>query len=103
MSNSINNIDGESVAKISSIYTIIIAIVKILTGIFTLSIAVLTDGLHSIIDGEGAVIAQYSYHFSKKNPDYEHPFGHGKIDGMASFIEMVLIYIGIEYKSKSTK
>ncbi|MCL4325215.1 MAG: cation diffusion facilitator family transporter [Candidatus Thermoplasmatota archaeon] len=85
--------NGEVIAKVASVYTIIIAVIKIFTGIFTMSIAILTDGLHSIIDGGGAVIAQYSYHLSKGNPDHEHPFGHGKIEGVASLIEMLLIYI----------
>ncbi|MEW6203058.1 MAG: cation diffusion facilitator family transporter [bacterium] len=64
---------------------------KIGIGLFTGSVAVLSEGLHSGLDLVAAVIALYSVSVSARPADQDHPYGHGKIENVSGMIEAMLI------------
>ena len=70
-----------------------LTLLKLLTGIFTGSISLLSEALHSFGDFIASFIAFFSVVESSKPADIKHQFGHGKYEDMAGFIEAILIII----------
>ncbi len=67
--------------------------IKFLTYSLTLSTAVLSDALESIINVVAAAFASVSVWLAAKPPDREHPYGHGKIEYFSAGFEGALIII----------
>lgn len=63
-----------------------VAIAKIIIGYFTKSLSLSADGFHSFSDGASNIIGLISITFASKPIDKEHPYGHKKIETMASLI-----------------
>ena len=73
--------------------TLLIAL-KVVAGVLTGSVAILTEALHSSIDLVASVVAFASVRKSDQPPDPEHPFGHAKFEDLAAAFEGVLILVG---------
>ncbi|HJJ33131.1 MAG TPA: cation diffusion facilitator family transporter [Methanocorpusculum sp.] len=80
-------------ASLSLISNAFIMTGMILVGIFTGSIGVLFEGLHTGIDVMSSCVAYFAVRKSSQPPDKTHPFGHGKFEDASGFIEAVLIVI----------
>lgn len=65
---------------------IFLVILKIISGIFFNSYALIADGVHSISDLLSDVFVILGIRHSLKPADDEHPFGHGKFEYVLSFI-----------------
>jgi cation diffusion facilitator family transporter len=72
-------------------FSIILFIVKILAWYLTYSVSILTDALESTVNVVASIIGLYSLILSAKPKDKEHPYGHGKVEFIASAIEGILI------------
>ncbi len=70
-----------------------LTLLKLIAGIFTGSISILSEALHSFGDFVASFIAFFSVVESSKPADVKHQFGHGKYEDMAGFIEAILIII----------
>jgi cation diffusion facilitator family transporter len=91
-------------AAVSIIVNSGIAAVKFAIGLYINSIALITDGIHSFSDIATSVIVIYGFKSSEKPPDPEHPFGHGRIEDIASLIiSILLVVVGIEFLVSSTR
>jgi cation diffusion facilitator family transporter len=74
-----------------------VAALKALIGLWTGSLGVLGDALHSTTDGLSNVVALIGVHYAISPPDREHPYGHGKFETMAGFgIACFLLITGFE-------
>ena len=62
---------------------IVLALIKISTGIIGNSYALIADGVESTMDTVSSLIVFGSLLISVKPPDEDHPFGHGKAESMA--------------------
>jgi len=76
----------EKVMRKSFIVNIFLVILKILSGIFFNSLALVADGVHSISDLLSDVFVILGIRHSGKPADDDHPFGHGKFEYVLSFI-----------------
>ena len=79
-------------ARLSVISNSILVIAKLVVGIMSGSVSILSEAVHSGIDLVAAGIAWYSVRVSGKPADDDHRFGHGKIENVAGTIEAVLIF-----------
>jgi cation diffusion facilitator family transporter len=84
---------------ISLISNIILTIVKIVVGLLFKSNVLLADGVHNAGDVVATAAALSSMQISKKPPDEDHPYGHGKAEvlgsGIVAFIlGLAALYIG---------
>jgi cation diffusion facilitator family transporter len=73
--------DGnESVTAIFAaiIGNLLIAVTKFVASYFTGSSAMLSEGIHTVVDTGNGLMMLLGVRNSKKPPDEEHPFGHGR-------------------------
>jgi cation diffusion facilitator family transporter len=82
-----------SVALLSVVSNSILVTLKLVTGLLTGSISVLSEAAHSSMDLIASVIAFFAVRISARRPDAEHPFGHGKVEDISALAEALLIVI----------
>jgi cation diffusion facilitator family transporter len=73
--------------------TLLIAL-KVVAGILTGSVAILTEAAHSAIDLLASFIAFFSLRKAAEPADAQHPYGHAKMENLAAAIEGMLILVG---------
>ncbi len=76
----------------SILANVMIAIMKFIASLFTGSSAMLSEGIHSLIDTVNGLLLLFGINRSKKGPDKLHPFGHGKEIYFWSFIVSILVF-----------
>lgn len=89
-------------AIISIVSNISLTVLKIFAGIISGSLSIISEAIHSISDFLASLITFFSVVKSSEPADEDHPYGHGKYEDMAGFIEGLLIIfasIFIVYKS----
>jgi cation diffusion facilitator family transporter len=69
----------------------ILAAVKITTGIFGNSYALIADGIESTTDIFSSLIVWSGLKIAEKPPDTNHPYGHGKAEAISSMIVSLLL------------
>lgn len=72
---------------------LIVMLVKFTAYYFTHSNTILTDALESIVNIVAGAFALYSLILSSKPKDTDHPYGHGKIEFIATGFEGILIVL----------
>lgn len=66
---------------------------KLVVGLITGSLGILSEALHSGLDLVAAAITFFAVRISDKPPDREHLFGHGKVENLSAFIETILLLV----------
>lgn len=84
-------------AALSIVSNAALVILKLIVGIFSGSVSVISEAAHSGIDLIASVIAFFSVRVSDVPADDDHPFGHGKIENISGVVEAVLIFIAAGY------
>ena len=85
--------EKKRVALLSVIAAVFITGFKLLIGILTGSLGILSEALHSGLDMVAAMITYFSVRVSDKPADTEHNYGHGKIENLSALIETLLLLI----------
>ena len=80
-------------AKFSVYSNSILVVLKLVVGIITASVSVISEAIHSGTDLLAALIANYSVRKSTKPADDSHSFGHGKYESLSGAIEALLILL----------
>jgi cation diffusion facilitator family transporter len=83
--------EKRSVAMVSILAASGMTLLKIITGLLTGSLGMLSDAAHSGIDLVGAGLTFLSVRVSDKPADENHPYGHGKIENVSAFVETFLM------------
>jgi cation diffusion facilitator family transporter len=66
---------------------------KVVVGIMSGSVSIISEAIHSSTDLIAALIAYYSVRKSDTPPDEKHPYGHGKIENVSGVVEALLILV----------
>lgn len=69
----------------------VITALKIVVGLLTHSLGMLSDAAHSGIDLFGACLTLLSVRVADKPADENHPYGHAKIENLSAFFETFLM------------
>ena len=77
-------------ALISVFAAIFLTGFKLVIGILTGSLGILSEALHSGLDLVAAVITYFSVRISDKPADKHHHYGHGKIENLSALFETIL-------------
>lgn len=81
---------------------IVLCTVKLISGLLTNSIAILSDGFNNLTDIGNAILIFVGYRLASKPADREHPYGHGRIEYMLSQgIATVIIVVGFSLLKSS--
>jgi cation diffusion facilitator family transporter len=81
-----------SAALFSVVAALVVTLLKLLTGILTGSLGMLSEAAHSAIDCIAAVITLLSVQVSDRPADEEHNYGHGKVESLSAFVETGLMF-----------
>ncbi|WP_196887327.1 cation diffusion facilitator family transporter [Aureivirga sp. CE67] len=76
---------------ISIIGNFLLAVVKAISGIYGNSYALVADSLESCVDVFASIIALIALKYATKPPDDNHPYGHGKIEPIITFLTVLFL------------
>lgn len=82
---------GLKAAVITILENIILSAAKLIIGIATSSVAVVSDAVHSISDVFTTIIAIIGLRISKNCEDKEHPYGHEKFEPAMGMVLAVIL------------
>lgn len=69
----------------------VLAVVKVCAGMAGHSNALLADGLESALDLVSSILIWGALLYAGKPPDKEHPYGHGKLESLASVVGAIFL------------
>jgi cation diffusion facilitator family transporter len=81
------------VARLSIASNTLLIIMKLVVGILSGSVSIISEAIHSSMDLVAAVIAYFSVKVSDTPPDSRHQYGHGKFENVSGVIEAALIFV----------
>ena len=81
------------VAALSVLSNTTLIILKLIVGVITGSVSVLSEAIHSGVDLLAAIIALLAVKKSSKPADHDHSYGHGKYENLSGASEALLIFI----------
>lgn len=82
-----------NIAAISVVSNTLLVLMKMVIGMVTGSVSIISEAIHSAVDLVAAAIAFTAVKMSGKEADRDHPFGHGKFENLSGTIEAMLIFL----------
>jgi cation diffusion facilitator family transporter len=71
----------------------LLSVIKLIIGVLSASIAIIADSMNNLSDAGASLVSIISFKLASKPADREHPFGHARIEYVASMIVSFLILI----------
>lgn len=87
------NKEKNRVALTSVIAAVFLTGFKLIVGVLTGSLGIISEALHSGLDLVAAAITWIAVNISGKPADNDHHYGHGKIENLSALIETLLLLI----------
>jgi cation diffusion facilitator family transporter len=85
--------EKRAVAGNSVIAALLITSGKIVVGVTTGSLGILSEAAHSALDLIAALLTYFSVGVSDKPADADHQYGHGKVENFSAFVETGLLLL----------
>ena len=86
----------QSITLWGALLNIFLMILKIFSGILIRSSALIADGIHSFSDLATDIVVLIGTRLSHRPPDENHPYGHGKMETIASqLIALTLVILSL--------
>lgn len=79
------------IALFSILSNAVLAVIKGLTGFFGNSYALIADAIESTSDVFSSVIVLLGLRYANKPPDKNHPFGHGRVEPLITFLVVLFL------------
>ena len=70
----------------------VITLLKLITGLLTGSLGMLSEAAHSAIDLIASAITLFSVQVSDRPADEDHNYGHGKVESLSAFVETGIMF-----------
>ena len=77
------------------ICNVFLCLIKVISGWMIHSVSIISDGFNNLSDSLTCLITLVGYKVANKPADEEHPFGHGRMEYIVSFISCIIIFIVI--------
>ena len=75
---------------------------KLMVGIFSMSISVIADAFNNLSDAGGSVVTFLGFRLARRPADSEHPFGHGRYEYITGLgISILILFVGFELVKSS--
>lgn len=85
--------EKRAVAGNSVIAATLVTAAKIIVGVTTGSLGILSEAAHSALDLIAALLTYLSVGVSDKPADADHQYGHGKVENFSAFVETALLLL----------
>lgn len=85
--------EKKSVALNSIFAAVAITSLKVVVGVTTGSLGILSEAAHSGLDLVAAAVTYFSVRVSDRPADADHQYGHGKVENFSAFIETALLLL----------
>ena len=93
---------GTMAGAVGIVANLLLAGFKMLAGVISGSISITADAVNNLSDAGSQIISLISFKMSAKPADRDHPFGHARIEYVASMIvSFLVLYVGIDLMSES--
>ena len=83
----------ELVALGSLAIGVALVLAKLVVGLLTGSLGILSEAVHSFLDLAASAFTLVAVRTSRKPADTEHPYGHGRTENLAAFAEGLLLLV----------
>ena len=91
----VRNAYGKLSGVVGVISNLILSIIKIATGVISMSMAILADGLNNLTDASASIITFIGFKYSSKPADKDHPFGHQRVEYITGLIiSFFILFVG---------
>lgn len=81
-------------ASLSIASNSVLVLGKLVIGLLTHSVSVMSEAIHSASDLLASLLAFFSIRAASAPADDEHPYGHGKAESLSSLFQAILIFAG---------
>jgi len=85
------------IALTSVLAAVLLTALKLVVGLATNSLGILSEAAHSGLDLVAALMTLFAVKISDRPPDESHHYGHGKVEGFSALIEVVLLLVTCGY------
>ncbi|MBQ7407021.1 MAG: cation transporter [Clostridia bacterium] len=83
---------------------LLLALLKLVVGLLCASVAIVADALNNLSDAGSAIVTLVSFKMAAKPADRDHPFGHARIEYIASMVvSFLILLVGSELFLDSVK
>lgn len=80
-------------ALASVVAALALTALKLGVGVYTNSLGILSEALHSGLDLLAAIMTFYAVRLSSRPADSGHPYGHGKVENLSALAETLLLFL----------
>jgi len=84
---------GGTVAEKSFVILVLVGIVEVFAGIFSLSVALIADGIHSFADAVVSLIVWIGLRLTRKAPDGKFHFGYYRVETFGSMVAALFMTV----------
>src|ERR1017187_6627958 len=81
------------IALTSVLAAVFLTSIKLVIGLLTGSLGILSEALHSGLDLIAAIITLFAVRIADLPADNEHNYGHGKVENLSAMIETFLLFV----------
>jgi cation diffusion facilitator family transporter len=85
--------EKQRVALTSVVAAVLLTAMKVVVGVSTGSLGVLSEALHSALDLVAALITLFAVRAAARPADDKHPYGHGKVENLSALVETALLLV----------
>lgn len=85
--------EKKSVALVSMLASAGLAGSKLLAALFTGSLGILSEAIHSLVDFGATIVTYLAIRWSDQPADEQHHYGHAKIESVAALVETALLFL----------
>lgn len=98
----VRNAYGTMTSIFGIICNTILASAKIIIGAMSASVSILADGINNLTDMSSSTVSLIGFRMSNRPPDKKHPFGHARMEYLASLIiSFIIIFVGFQLATNS--
>ena len=70
-----------------------ITVAKLIAGLLSGSLALVSEAMHALVDTGATVLTYLAVRTANKPPDEEHHYGHGKFESLAALAETIVLFV----------
>lgn len=95
---------GKVSGLVGVVTNLLLAILKLVTGLIFNSIAIMADAANNFSDSASSVVTLIGFKLSGKPADAEHPFGHARIEYISGMIvSFIVVMLGFQLAQSSVE